>query len=253
MKKVLFYGDSNTYGYDPAGFMGGRYPRAVRWTTILQENLKNTWQILADGMPGRALPLGSYEWGYLRSVIRQSMPLDLFAVMLGTNDILGTVHPDAAAAALKMNDLISFVKMTAAEAEEDPAVRRTVSGTASAGRTASENTSVREAGEAEADSGETPQAALQILLIAPPKIELIDQSFLEPYVCGDRSFSQMYREEGRRLTQFYRRLADDWDILFADASQWDLPFAHDGVHLSAEGHAAFAAEMTKVFRCFLRI
>ena len=25
-KKVLFYGDSNTYGYDPAGFMGGRYP-----------------------------------------------------------------------------------------------------------------------------------------------------------------------------------------------------------------------------------
>ena len=52
LKKAFFYGDSNTYGYDPAGFMGGRYPREERWTTILQENLAQTWEVLADGMPG---------------------------------------------------------------------------------------------------------------------------------------------------------------------------------------------------------
>ena len=39
MKKALFFGDSNTYGYDPAGFMGGRYPRDARWTTILEQDL----------------------------------------------------------------------------------------------------------------------------------------------------------------------------------------------------------------------
>ena len=80
MKKILFYGDSNTYGYDPAGFMGGRYPRQERWTTILQKNLQETWQIAADGMPGRALPTSVYEWDYIRSMIRQEEPLDVFVL-----------------------------------------------------------------------------------------------------------------------------------------------------------------------------
>ena len=71
LKKAFFYGDSNTYGYDPAGFMGGRYPREERWTTILQDNLSQTWEVLADGMPGRSLPSTGYEWDYLRSVLRE--------------------------------------------------------------------------------------------------------------------------------------------------------------------------------------
>lgn len=109
MKKVLFYGDSNTYGYDPAGFMGGRYSREERWTTILQENLSQAWEIRADGMPGRALPITGYEWDYLRAVLREETPLDLFAVMLGTNDLLSTLRPSAEKTAAKMNDFISFV------------------------------------------------------------------------------------------------------------------------------------------------
>ena len=75
MKKAFFYGDSNTFGYDPAGFMGGRYPRAARWTTILQDNLAGEWEIDADGMPGRSIPTSRYEWDYLRGVIQRRMPL----------------------------------------------------------------------------------------------------------------------------------------------------------------------------------
>ena len=30
MEKIIFYGDSNTYGYDPRGFFGMRYPKEVR-------------------------------------------------------------------------------------------------------------------------------------------------------------------------------------------------------------------------------
>jgi lysophospholipase L1-like esterase len=51
MKKVFFYGDSNTYGYDPSGMMGGRYPRRSRWTTILAESLEGEWDVARDGMP----------------------------------------------------------------------------------------------------------------------------------------------------------------------------------------------------------
>lgn len=205
MKKVLFYGDSNTYGYDPSGFMGGRYSQRDRWTTILQENCKETWEIMSDGMPGRALPATRYEWEYLRSLFRQAAPLDLFAVMLGTNDILGTVRPDAAKAARKMNDFITFFMDNAGE-------------------------------------------GTQFLLIAPPRFELTELSWAEPYVSGDKSLAQIFYDESRKLAEYYEEIAEDRQTLFVDASKWELDFAFDGVHLSERGHALFAAEMTEVFR-----
>lgn len=39
VKKAYFYGDSNTYGYDPRGIMGGRYPEEYCWPDILARML----------------------------------------------------------------------------------------------------------------------------------------------------------------------------------------------------------------------
>ena len=225
MKKAFFYGDSNTFGYDPAGFMGGRYPRAARWTTILQDNLAGEWEIDADGMPGRSIPTSRYEWDYLRGVIQRRMPFDVFGVMLGTNDLLGPLAPDAARTVGHMNRLLDFVRKTAKEA---------------AGYSLPGTLEDAETGGASAGPG--------LLLIAPPRIVLTDLSYGEPYVSGDRSYAQIYFEEGRRLTQYYRALAASRRIAFADASSWELGFAFDGVHLSEEGHAAFAAHMTEVLK-----
>lgn len=205
LKKAFFYGDSNTYGYDPAGFMGGRYPREERWTTILQDNLAQTWEVLADGMPGRSLPSVGYEWDYLRSVLREVTPLDLFAVMLGSNDILGTLRPNAEKTAAKMNDFVSFVTDFTGE-------------------------------------------GTQFLLIAPPRIELREESYSASYVRGDKSYAQIYFEQGEKLAEYYEDLAGYRGILFADASKWELDFAYDGVHLSERGHALFARKMTEVMR-----
>ena len=33
--KVICFGDSNTYGYDPRGYFGGRYDADSRWVDIL--------------------------------------------------------------------------------------------------------------------------------------------------------------------------------------------------------------------------
>ena len=109
MKKAFFYGDSNTYGYDPAGYFGGRYPRLVRWTSIIKDRLAGAWEIAADGMPGRVIPSGRRALEYFRGSLRAEMPVDLFAVMLGTNDILGTRHPDAERTAGEMEDLIAGI------------------------------------------------------------------------------------------------------------------------------------------------
>lgn len=106
MKKVFFYGDSNTYGYDPAFYTGGRYPRRSRWTTLLAERLEGTWEVAADGMPGRMIPRAGRGADMVLDSWRAEMPVDLFAVMLGTNDLLSMRTPDAAAVAAKMENLI---------------------------------------------------------------------------------------------------------------------------------------------------
>jgi len=203
MKKAFFYGDSNTYGYDPAGYFGGRYPRGVRWTSILKDRLAGEWEISADGMPGRVIPSGRRALEYFRGSLRAEMPVDLFAVMLGTNDILGTRHPDAVRTAMEMGDLIEVV-------------------------------------------GEL--GVPQIMLIAPPKIEFTPSSFEMSYVCGSSSTADLYVEEGKKLTEAYRKIAARRGLLFADASSWALDFAFDGVHLSDNGHAVFAQEMEKELR-----
>ena len=226
MKKVFFFGDSNTYGYDPAGFMGGRYPYAARWTTILQELLSHpsgvqeAWEVSADGLPGRALPVTRYEWDYLASVLCEEMPFTLFAVMLGTNDLLSTLHPDAAHVARNMDSLLSFVGKVLDRESSD------------------------ESREAAGTGGSRPE----LMIIAPPRIVLTDQSYREPYVCGDRTYAQVYHEEGQKLARYYRELASYRGVRFADASEWELDFAYDGVHLSEQGHARFAAQMASVLR-----
>ena len=106
MKKVLFYGDSNTYGYDPAGFMGGRYPRQKRWTGILAERLAGEWEIAADGMPGRMIPGNPYSIQIALDAVKADEPIDLFAVMLGTNDLLNQRQPVSLAVAARMQNLL---------------------------------------------------------------------------------------------------------------------------------------------------
>ena len=99
MKSIYFYGDSNTYGYDPAGFMGGRYDKEDIWTTIVQRRLPQI-EVIADGMNGRCIP--STEWEIERI---DSVETDISAVMLGTNDYLA--NPDAGDVADKMRRFLT--------------------------------------------------------------------------------------------------------------------------------------------------
>ena len=106
MKKVLFYGDSNTYGFDPRGMMGGRLPVSERWPDILAQKMYGEWKVYADGMNGRVVPDNPYSLLSLDKSVLEYSPLDLFAVMLGTNDLLNMSDPDADTVATKIRDFI---------------------------------------------------------------------------------------------------------------------------------------------------
>ena len=107
MKKLILFGDSNTYGYDPRGFLGGRYPEDVRWTTHVKEALKDSYEIVEEGMNGRMLPELGY--GLFTTVIQGLSREDVFVMMLGTNDILLTNHPNVDATLQRLDNILSYV------------------------------------------------------------------------------------------------------------------------------------------------
>ena len=107
MKKLILFGDSNTYGYDPRGFLGGRYPEEVRWTTHVKETLKDDYEIVEEGMNGRMLPELGY--GLFTTVIQGLSREDVFVMMLGTNDILLTNHPNVDATLQRLDSILSYV------------------------------------------------------------------------------------------------------------------------------------------------
>ena len=91
---ILFYGDSNTYGYDPADLREMRYPLEKRWTYLLQQMAPDKWVIISEGMNGRQLPDLRYDAARIQRMAGTLQPGDMFAVMLGTNDVLLTMDAD---------------------------------------------------------------------------------------------------------------------------------------------------------------
>ena len=73
--KIICYGDSNTYGYDPRVPFGGKYD--APWPELLAQ--KTGWTVINRGLNGREIP---------RTGVDFPEDTDLLIVMLGTNDLL---------------------------------------------------------------------------------------------------------------------------------------------------------------------
>ena len=93
--RILCFGDSNTYGYDPRGFFGDRYGAEDRWVDLLAK--ETGWEVINAGANGRAIPRNPYA---LR-LLNEHAPVDVFLVMLGTNDLLQGASAKEAAARME--------------------------------------------------------------------------------------------------------------------------------------------------------
>jgi lysophospholipase L1-like esterase len=104
MKTILCYGDSNTWGFDPR--TQGRYDHKTRWPMVLEEILnKNTppddpaWWVVEEGLNGRTScredPMEGDMNGLrqLPPILASHKPIDIAAVMLGTNDLKPRFNP----------------------------------------------------------------------------------------------------------------------------------------------------------------
>ncbi len=94
--KVICHGDSNTYGYDPRSYFGGRYD--ICWVDVLAE--KTGWRVVNDGMNGRRISKGPAD---------VPEDTDLLIILLGDNDLLNGLG--AAETARKMKAFLDKLSL----------------------------------------------------------------------------------------------------------------------------------------------
>jgi lysophospholipase L1-like esterase len=91
VKTILCYGDSNTWGYNPA--TQARFSRDERWAGVLRLALGDAYLVIEEGLNGRTTvwddPIEGYKNGkeYLIPCLTTHKPLDLVIILLGTNDL----------------------------------------------------------------------------------------------------------------------------------------------------------------------
>jgi len=91
MKRILCYGDSNTWGFNPV--TKERYGKYERWVGQLSLALGSDYDVIEEGLNGRTTvwddPIEGYKNGreYLIPCIESHKPLDLVIILLGVNDL----------------------------------------------------------------------------------------------------------------------------------------------------------------------
>jgi len=90
-KKILCYGDSNTWGRIPG--ITKRYPINLRWPGILQQLLGDAYEIIEEGLSARTTiiddvkRIGKNGKTYLVPCLETHNPIDIVILYLGTNDL----------------------------------------------------------------------------------------------------------------------------------------------------------------------
>ena len=84
--KILCFGDSNTYGYDPRSMFGSQYPTQHRWVDLLSAQLD--CKVINAGENGREIPRREAELLRFDLMLCNQKPIDLLLIMLGSNDLL---------------------------------------------------------------------------------------------------------------------------------------------------------------------
>lgn len=218
MKRILCYGDSNTWGHNPNAAMDGnfRYPDAVRWTGILQAELGTDVRIIEEGLCGRTImyddPVSPYRNGssFLGCCLQSHAPLDMVIFMLGTNDVRHIFTPSVKEIAMGMDNLVRQVKI---------------------------------------ESLAFPVGEPEILVIAPaPVREEIAQS----------DFYGMYDEESvqksRLLAQEYQKIfSGRKGITLLDAGKIAEVSIKDCIHLTQDGHRRLGLAAAELVRKVLGI
>ena len=199
-KRILCFGDSNTWGYDPRG---GRYDEETRWPMRLQTLLGEGYTVVEEGFNGRTCvyddPIeGGYKSGaaYLPPCLMSHNPLDLVIIMLGTNDTKRRFNLTPMTIGEGMMQLIRLTRLYAADVQGNPP---------------------------------------KVLVVAPPPIR---ENLMKSR--HGECFGEQAVAVSKGLAAEYARIAKLLRCEFFDAASWAEVSSIDAVHLTKEGHLGLA-------------
>jgi len=207
-KRILCYGDSNTWGYIPTG---GRYDEHTRWPMRLGELLGKDWAVIEEGFNGRTCvyddPVeGGFKSGvqYLPPCLMSHNPLDVVAIMLGINDTKRRFGLTPMTIGQSMMQLVRACKLYGAN-----------------------------------ESGDPPH----IIIVAPPPIldNLMQTRHAECFGEQAIAVSKGLGPELHRVSKLLR-------VDFFDAAPYAEVSPLDAVHMTANGHLRLAEAMFEKIR-----
>lgn len=207
-KRILCFGDSNTYGYMPTG---GRYDENTRWPMRLEKLLGGNYRVVEEGFNGRTCvcddPVeGGFKSGvnYLPPCLMSHNPLDIVILMLGTNDTKARFGLTPMTIGQSMMQLVRTAKQYALDEQGNPA---------------------------------------HIIIAAPAPIldNLMQTRHAECFGAQAIAVSAGLAKEFRRISKLLR-------CDFFDAGPYAEVSPLDAVHLTAKGHLCLAEAMAEKIR-----
>ncbi len=200
-KRILCYGDSNTWGWVPREMGKKRFNLEERWPGILQRKLGQDYEIIEEGLAARTTAFDDPRPDFpernglksLYGLLESHLPIDLFVVMLGTTDTKEMLNKKATEIAEGMEMIVQFVRnFKDLEAMNPP----------------------------------------KILIVVPPIIE--DQTeFASKLFKGGT-------DKARDLIHLYKKIAEKEKCLYLDPTSIVLVDSVEGVHMNKDGHSKLA-------------
>ncbi len=215
VKRVLCFGDSNTWGFIPAATPPtiGRYDREKRWPHVMAAALGGTVEVIEEALNGRTtdapdplIPVaaaGADGSAYLPAALASHLPLDLVIIMLGTNDVKPHLGRPAARIAFGAKKLLDMV--------------RTLDGGVG-----------------------TTYPNPKMLLIAPPPLGRLSEFFEEMFAGGHAKTVAM--------APLYKDVARMTGAAFLNAGAHIQTDGEDGVHFSEAAQRALGLAVAEKLR-----
>src|SRR6185437_1056663 len=208
MKKILAFGDSNTWGFIPGGYnvansTASRYPRNQRYSGVMANILGSAYEVIEEGLSGRTAtlddpfsPFMTNGKTYLLPCLLSHYPLDMITIMLGTNELKSRFNLNAYEIAIGIRQLIWLIKSLPIGANN---------------------------------------ANVEILIICPP--HTID---------GVGDFKEIFigaENKSKNLAKYYQDICQYEKCHFLDAATIIKSSIIDGIHLDEAGHLLLGQTM----------
>ena len=209
MKNILCFGDSNTWGYDPA--TQTRFDNKTRWTGVLQKEIGDKFNIIEQGLNGRTTKIDEtleHNFGYARKfrsstdilpiIYESHSPLDLLVIMLGTNDLKTNFNRSPKVIADDMKDICKLVL------------------------------------------NNVYYSGHPIVLISPTHINESSNNLMDSFI-GTKDYSMS-------LAPLYKKIAETLGLFYLDASKVILTNQIDGLHWDKYQHNQFGLYLSKFIK-----